>query len=97
VKLSEPGEVIIDYTHNSDSPKITVDGPDVLSMATPRMQSVAGFHYPSPGTPAELTEIEYLRLTQEELAQKLADLHTAVQMIAQELRDMRQHPIVRPK
>jgi hypothetical protein len=74
-------------------PAITLDGPEVLNMA-PNTQSLAAFHYSgtattTTGTSAELTEVEPLKQTQADLAEKVTDLSTSVQMLAQDVHDLR--------
>jgi hypothetical protein len=77
-------------------PAVTLDGPEVQHAAVNTSQaSYLGTAVFNKANPAELTEVEYLRLLHEETEQKVAGLTTAVQRLAQELHDIRQQGIVR--
>jgi hypothetical protein len=84
---------VIDYTRGGDSPRVTLDGPETQHTQT----SYLGTAIFNKANPAELTEVEYLRLLHEETEQKVAGLTTAVQRLAQELHEIRQQGIVRTK
>ena len=78
------------------SPEITLDGPEAPHHTVNTSQaSYLGTTIFNRSNRVEVTEVEYLRLLQEETARKVADLTTDIQRLAQELHDIRRQGIVR--